>query len=179
MQFVTAGRFALVAIGAICFAAPATVAMAQSQCSFNVSVPDGVAPVGQLVSSSGQVWMSNIGSGPAPGTLFDFADARIALNSGASATIRVMGQDIVLQPESLVKLVQQGSSICVEINAYMGSPNLQPDLAIVETPQIPLEVVQPVVAPPSIPPVTIPLVIGAGVGAAVLLGDDGDGSSSN
>lgn len=182
MQFVTAGRFALVAIGAICFAAYATVAMAQSQCTFNVSVPDGVAPVGQLVSSSGMVWMSNVGSAPAPGTLFDFADARIALEPGASATIKVMEQDIVLQPESFVKLVQQAGGICVQIDAYMGSANMQSQPAIVEATGYPLEGVAPqaVVSPlPAFPPIAIPLVIGAGVGAAVLLGDDGDGSSSN
>ena len=127
MKFVESSHLIIVGILAAWSASPAQDAFAQSQCSFNVSVPDGVAPVGQLVSSSGQVWMSNIGSGPAPGTLFDFADARIALNSGASATIRVMGQDIVLQPESLVKLIPQGGGICVQINAYISSPNLQPE----------------------------------------------------
>lgn len=77
-----------------------------------------------------------------------------------------MEQDIVLQPESFVKLVQQGGSICVEINAYSGLPNMQPQVAAT-----------PIV--PSITPIAIPIVIGAGAGAALLLGDDGDGSSSN
>ncbi len=181
MRNLKAGQLAFFGIVLACSATLSTGALAQSQCSFNVSVPEGVSPVGQLVSSSGQVWMSNVGSGPAPGTLFDFADARIALEPGASATIRVMQQDIVLQPESLVRLVPQAGGVCVEISAYMGSPDLPTEPAVFEAPEIPLEVVQPVAAtpPPAISPIVIPLVVGAGVGAAFLLGDDGEGSSSN
>jgi hypothetical protein len=151
-------------IGAIAFSTPV---LAQTTCAYTVAVPAGGALAGQIVSSTGNGWASFTGANPAPGTPIDFTDARFTTEAGSSVTLDVRGQTIEVGELKSVEITQQNGSLCVEIAEYIP----------VETPAT--EIGAEVTAPPAMPAITIPLVIAGGVAAAYMLGDDGDGGSSD
>jgi hypothetical protein len=152
-------------IGALAFS---STAFAQATCAYTVAVPAGGALAGQIVSSTGAGWASFTGANPAPGTPIDFTDARFTTEAGSSVTLDVMGQTIEIGELKRVQILQQDGSVCVEIAEYIPTETPAAEAVGAE-----------VTTAPAMPAITIPLVIAGGVGAAYMLGDDGEGSSSD